>query len=99
MLKNMYLQYLCTLLARCVRIVIDHVKRISEPFIGEEKDGVIEGRDYFTLRYVVKKVLEKKKVVFAALIELGKVYEAVHRKAVWKILTLYDVYGRHFIAV
>ena len=80
------------------RILIDRVIEQSEGQIGEEQSGFRKGRScadqIFVLRQLSEKLLEKKRRLFVAFMDLEKAYDKVERDGMWQVMRINGVGGR-----
>ena len=49
---------------------------------------------FFTLKQVSEKAIDKKRRVYVGFIVLEKPYNRVNRKALWQVLRMYDLRGK-----
>ena len=70
----------------------------TENVIAEVQSGFRRGRgctdQFFIVRQICEKYLEKGKDVYFAFLDLEKAYDRVGRDAMWNVLRLYGIGGR-----
>lgn len=80
------------------RILIMCVRKIIDEMISEEQCGFRIGRDcldqVFLLRRVSEKARERERKVYVAFLDLGKVYDCVNRKGLWKVPQMHGLGGK-----
>ena len=85
------------------RILIEKVRFLTEGMIGEEQCGFRSGRgcvdQVFVMRQLSEKMIDKKKSLYAAYMDLEKAYDRIDRDAMWCVLGMYGVNGQLLRAV
>ena len=85
------------------RILIERVRLLTEGMIGEEQCGFRSGRgcvdQVFVMKQLSEKMVDKKKSLYAAYMDLEKAYDRIDRDAMWCVLHMYGVNGKLLNAV
>ena len=80
------------------RILIDRVIEHSEGQMGEEQSGFRKGRScadqILVLRQVSEKMMEKRRWLFAACMDLEKAYDNVEKYVIWQVMGINGVCGK-----
>ncbi len=80
------------------RILNERMMKISDKSVGAEHGGFQKGGgcvdQIFAVKILVEKYLEKDRRLFAAFMDLEKVYDRVDRKGLWDTLRVYGVGGQ-----
>ncbi len=78
------------------KVITERVQRLTEEKISEEQGGFRKGREcvyeIFSFWMVVEKILEKRKKLYAAFMDLEKAYDGVDWLALWEVLSLKDIW-------
>lgn len=71
------------------------VRSISESLVSEEQVPFTEGRGCLVFALLqVAEIFLKKKNGYDSLLDIEKACDKVNRRALWRVLTLYDASGR-----
>ncbi len=80
------------------RILNEEMMKITDKSVGAEQGGFRKGRgcvdQIFAVKIVVEQYLEKDRKLFAAFMDLEKMYDRVDRKGLWDTLRVYGVGGQ-----
>ncbi len=71
------------------KVITERVQQLTEEKISEEQGGFRKGRgcvdQIISFRMVVEKILEKRKKLYAAFMDLEKAYDRVDWLALWEV--------------
>jgi len=74
------------------KIVLNHIRSISEDVLPESQCGFQAGRSItdmiFTLRQAQEKAIEQCKPLYVVFVDLSKAVDTVDRQTLWKVLVL-----------
>ena len=85
------------------RVLIERVRSMTEGMVGEEQGGFRSGRgcvdQVFVMKQMSEKMVDKKKCLYAAYMDLEKAYDRIDREAMWGILSMYGISGQLMKAI
>ena len=80
------------------RILVDRVHRVTGGLIDNEERDFRAGRrcvdQIFTLKQIGRKQ-ERRNTMYVGFMDLKKAYNRVNREALWQVLRMFDVGGKH----
>ena len=83
----------------CAGIFVDRVRRVTGGLIDDDQGCFRAGMgcvdQIFTLKQIGEKTRERKCRVYVGFLDLEKAYDMVNREALWQVLRMYDVGGKH----